>query len=330
MIVARHGRVLGALVLAGLSIFLFFRSQTVDWIAHDQYTRALLKVEGINADLNKNILKVRYQLLEYYDALVSELAMLKSLPRTLAEVPLTIDEAGQRELKQSYDLLVALVDEKGVLLERFKARNAVLKNSVRFLPVALNEARTVLKDKNLASALEGLLWDIQQYNAVASEPLEREIQQQLQQLATVGNRLPSLAARDAFERVLAHAKTVLEHTPVVNSLTTNLTWLPIGQWSNTLSQTYEHHHSRAVASDRRYRLYFSVCAAAFLLYTLGLILWQAHQIAPVRATAGAQYQPSDFSYRSPSPPLHRPDILEPPRESRMLTDVEHKAGHTDL
>lgn len=204
--------------------------------------------------------------------------MLKSLQRLLADTPPSIPLTEQREVKQSLDLLVGLIDAKGSLLERFKAKNAVLKNSVRYLPTAAQEVREELKDEPLSGMLEGLLWGMQQYNASTTEALERKLQDQLKQLAVRGNRLLSATARDPLERFMAHARAILEHTPVVNSLTTNLTWLPIGQWSHALRQTYEQQHARALARAARARVYFALCAALCLLYTLGMALWQSRQL----------------------------------------------------
>lgn len=316
MTFAKFGLFVVTLGLAGLVVLMFLKTQGVDWAKHEQYTEAVFKVQGINADLNKNILKVRYRLLEYYDILVSQLAVLKNLQRTLADIPPAIDAPGQSEIKQSFEILAGLIAEKEALLERFKSKNAVLKNSVQYLPLALREAKDELQDKKLASRLEGLLWDLLQYNIVAGGELEQSIQGQLKALAAVRNESASAADRETLDGPLAHARTVLEQTPVVNALTDNLTWLPIGQWGSTLGQAYRRHHARALATAERYRWYVYGTAAMFVLYTLFLALWQPRKPTPILMTTNvndAQHRPEDS--REEAAPIAA-DLLKNHRYSR--------------
>ncbi|PON13193.1 hypothetical protein C2W62_35655 [Candidatus Entotheonella serta] len=75
--------------------------------------------------------------------------------------------------------------------------------------------------------------------------------------------------REALDQILAHVRTVFTQTPFVNTLTDTLTWMPLGQWSNALDQTYQRHHGRMMETAAQYRLYMYIAAGAAL--ALGLL-----------------------------------------------------------
>ena len=68
-------------------VFLFRQTHVIDWEDHERYSRDLVRMDGVNADLNKNILKVRYHWIESDDVLVSQMGRLKHLQESLAHIP---------------------------------------------------------------------------------------------------------------------------------------------------------------------------------------------------------------------------------------------------
>ncbi|ETW96462.1 MAG: hypothetical protein ETSY1_26505 [Candidatus Entotheonella factor] len=254
---------------AGIAIYCYVQTQRVNWDHHTTYASAALRMQGVNADLNKNILKVRYRLLEYYDVLVSQFRQIKNLQTTLSDIPPAIDEPGQAEISQPLEILTVLIKEKEEVLESFKAQNAVLKNSVRYLPVAMDESGEDIENTDLKQRLANLIRDTLHYNRDADRQLGRRIQSQLQVFSSQRDSMPPSPEREVMDQILAHVRTVFTQTPFVNTLTDTLTWMPLGQWSNALDQAYQRHHGRLVETTKQYRLYMYLASGAALV--LGLL-----------------------------------------------------------
>ena len=277
------------LCLSGLIVFLYWHTQPFNINEHERFSHDVLKLQAVNADLNKNILKVRYRLLDYYDILVSQLADMESLHTSLAVIPSAIGEDGKGEIQQAHQVIGDLLQEKSEALERFKSKNAVLKNSVRYLPAAVRESVRQLegdkKNLKLIANLESLLQDVLEYHLAPSKDLEGKVQKRLSFLAEL--RPASASTIVTFNEASEHAKTILEHTPVVNSLTESLIWVPIWQWGQTLGQTYRRHHTRLVYEADSFRFYLYIAGAAFVLFTFIVILGTPNRAQPSRQTASA-------------------------------------------
>ncbi len=201
--------------------------------------------------------------------LVSQFRQVKNLQATLGDIPASVGEKGQAEIRKPLEILTVLVKEKEELLESFKAQNAVLKNSVRYLPIAVSEAEDSIKSTNLKQRLSNLVRDTLHYNRDAGRKLGEQIREQLKAFSAQRDRLPASPQREALDQILAHVQTVFTHTPVVNTLTETLTWMPLGQWSNALGQAYQRHHARRIERAKQYELYMYIASGAVLV--LGLL-----------------------------------------------------------
>ena len=281
MRVSRLFMILGMLGFAGAAVYCYLQTQRVNWDHHTTYANAALRMQGVNADLNKNILKVRYRLLEYYDVLVSQFRQIKNLQTMLNDIPPEISQQGQAEIGQPLEILTVLIKEKEEVLESFKAQNAVLKNSVRYLPLAIDESGEDIESIPLKQRLIVLVRDTLHYNRDADRQLGNKIREQLQVLSSQRDVMPPSAQREALDQILAHVRTVLTQTPFVNTLTDTLTWMPLGQWSNALDQTYQRHHEHMLDSANQYRLYMYLAAGAALVLGLWAALLDIRKHAPV-------------------------------------------------
>ncbi len=283
MRVSRLLIILGMLGFSGAAVYCYIQTQETNWDRHTSYSNAVLRMQGVNADLNKNILKVRYRLLEYYDVLVSQFRQVKNLQATLSDIPPSVGQKGQSEIRKPLEILTVLVNEKEELLESFKAQNAVLKNSVRYLPIAVSEAEGSIKNASLKQRLSNLVRDTLHYNRDAGRTLGEQIRGQLKTFSAQRDRMPASPQREALDQILAHVQTVFTHTPVVNTLTETLTWMPLGQWSNALGQAYQRHYARRLDRAKEYERYMYIAAGAVLVLGLLAAILGLRKPAPLPA-----------------------------------------------
>ena len=117
---------------------LYFKTQTVDIDRHERTQKTLRDLKHWDGILKQDILRARTGLLNHYDTLVSTMKALGAAHALLAggatAVPKEVADDG---LKQSLRALGKSLEERALNLERFKSRNAILKNSMSYLPVAV-------------------------------------------------------------------------------------------------------------------------------------------------------------------------------------------------
>ena len=124
------------LALASILVFLYIRSSadnTSNYIA----SRDLIgQIKQQDARWETEILKARVSVSQNYDLLVEPLTKINTLWRqfdTIQSGHVLHADALWQDSRTAY---LAAVDEKTRLVEKFKSHNAVLRNSLAFLPIA--------------------------------------------------------------------------------------------------------------------------------------------------------------------------------------------------
>ena len=127
--------------LATLLLFgvLIFKSGSVSAKQHQRYRNAIAKQVEKDITVNQNVLKARYALLASYDPLVRAMADQLRLQNRLKAMPAFI--GGQQDLQLQLTKNDQLFDQKEELIEDFKSQNALLKNSLSYLPTLVQEFR---------------------------------------------------------------------------------------------------------------------------------------------------------------------------------------------
>ena len=131
---------------AVLLTFLFVQQRPVNPREHNRFTGDLELIKRLDAEVNRDLLDSRYDLLNSYDPFVEKLAEMRNAGADLRQIPSFI---GGRKREQIEELLrseSALLTEKTRLVENFKSKNAILKNSLRYLPVLIAEASRAAAD----------------------------------------------------------------------------------------------------------------------------------------------------------------------------------------
>ena len=162
--------VLLVLISVVILMLLFIQTQSIDNAKHNQYSQDLRQLSELDAILNQNILKSRFELLTYYDPLVAELTKLNQVRSRLEPPPSFINQEGQAELTQLLQEYDQFLKEKEELIEVFKSENSILKNSLRYFPLAVAELADSTSqlegEDELVMELNHFLQDILVYNLI--------------------------------------------------------------------------------------------------------------------------------------------------------------------
>ena len=272
------------LALASALAVLSLRGQRYEASSYFEDVALLRQVRQLDAQWELDAMKTRVGLSQNYDALVDPLDSLAVLPRRLTRPHFSDAAALERDLRAYQQAL----GDKMALMERFKSHNAVLRNSVAFLPEALADLTAAVTSASrrdggarLDTAQAELLLDAAEwiaqrtlvYNEGGAEDKADEIGLALQRLAALRGRWPAAVGQriDVFER---HVRTVLREHAVVNGLLNRIAAAPTGARIDVLHARLREEQQLAAQQVQRDRWYL-VCFAAALI---GLLAYAAARL----------------------------------------------------
>lgn len=285
------------MVISGVVLFafLFIQAQAIDFTQHNRYVFTLRRLNELDTRINQNILASRYGLLTYYDPVVNDLKDLQILQNSLKKVPDFINTQNQRNVQQALQEHIKILSQKAQFIEDFKSRNAILRNSLTYFPIAVDKAvkkASVESGNNeLVARLNSLLRDVLVYNLSSNEDLRPKIIEQILAIRKSKQQPPASLNRTEIDNVLNHSEIILQYQASVNNLLGQILVLPTNQRAEFLFQTYSTSYQQALKRANVYR---------FLLFLLSLILVgsiSAYIIHKLRKSS-AIIQRAEEKYRS--------------------------------
>ena len=121
-----------ALLTAGW-IYLYVNSRAVNTEQQNATLAMLKELKQMDSDWNTDVLKSQAEINLSYDPLTSPLRNFSDIFEALGNL---VQQSGFVDLQKSLDETRSIIDQKATLIDHFKAQNALLKNSLRYVPTA--------------------------------------------------------------------------------------------------------------------------------------------------------------------------------------------------
>jgi signal transduction histidine kinase/CheY-like chemotaxis protein/HPt (histidine-containing phosphotransfer) domain-containing protein len=274
--------------VVSLLTFLFVEQRPPDSERHDLVMRDIQLLERLDAEINADLLSSRYDPLGSYDPLVKKLEEMRKAGASLQVIPSLMSRGTREHMAGLLARESEVLSEKSQLVERFKSENAVLKNSLRYFPVLVVEtSRTAAGDTLIQDHLANILRDVLLYDLTPHSDLTSELNADIALLSEDAARRPALCA--SLSSVRAHAATIRDSKPTVESLTEQLTAFPTARGIGAISAAYTSDHNWALKNNEVYRLFLYFASVVLLAYgadrTLNLV---KSRLAVEQANAGIQ------------------------------------------
>ena len=250
----RLPQIITGVFLLLLMAFCFSKSVAVNSQVHQHYQSELRQQTQNQAVINQNILKSRYSLLSSYDPLVSRIREQSILTNELIKIPSFIQGTDRTKLSEGLDKNRELFEQQEQLLEQFKSQNAVLKNSLNYLPFL---AENISNDQSLTT----LLNDVFVYTLSSDERLRQDLMARLKTVKSSSSQNAQVAG------VIKHIEIVLTYKNKVDRLTSDLLKLPIETTGEKLVVTYQGGYDHAIDHSK---IYLQLAYGILFLLIIGL------------------------------------------------------------
>lgn len=281
------------LVLASLGLIavlwaLVQKTQSIDTSALQQVNSQLRELKQVDATWNLDILRSKMGINKNYDQVTTPLQWLQqNQPALMAAV----DQTEANAIKQAADELRAAINEKISLVDRFKMQNALLKNSLRFLPTAVAQLRDQIVAVTLSDASIGInntgqlslpssfspsltkleatanemLTELLKYNLAPDATLKARVESLINNLAEKPSSSYPEPIQAQVDMIVNHARTVLKQKESEDQVLTSIEQIPITERIDQLAAQFEHSFDTALKEKERWRVALIAYSASLLL-----------------------------------------------------------------
>ena len=266
-----------ALMLASVLLFLYLKSSSNQTITYAESRDLIGRIKQLNAQWETEILKARIAISHNYDPLVSPLTEITDLWERFDTMESSHGRNDSPVWRTSHDAYLSAIQEKTRLVEQFKSHNAVLRNSLAFLPTAEDDiqeqlARLADEDKlqlqNIATDTYDLLLSSLEFAQVTSDDKAADILLGLNKMGVNKQRLPE-QFHSPIDIMSNHIALIVREQPVVNRLLENIEAVPVAERLDDITNLLNTDQQRTDAVDQRYHFYmlvFSVLLVLLLVY----------------------------------------------------------------
>lgn len=266
-----------AVLLASTLLFLYLKSNSNQTSTYADSRDLIGRIKQLNAQWESHILKARVATDPNYDPLVMPLIQITELWERFDTMESNHGRNVSPVWRASHAAFSDALAEKIRLVEQFKSHNALLRNSLAFLPAAEDDiqeqlAQLVDGDKlqlqNIATDTYDLLLSSLEFAQVTSDEKAADIFLGLNKLAVNKLRLPE-QFHSPIEILSSHIALILREQPVVNDLLERIEAIPVAERLDEITRLLNLDQQQADAVDQRYHflmLLFSVLLVLLLVY----------------------------------------------------------------
>lgn len=233
---------------------------------HEATINILSKIQYAETSLEKDILRARSNLIRNYDTITDESARLTELCHDLG-VFFAVDQ----ELIEKQKMYCELIDKKIDAVERFKSKNAVLKNSLYYIHQASLDFGFIQLERRKAASYD--LFNVRQIVrfslAYAAVPTSKSKSALIEGIKKSKQGRSTAALPSELRAAVLHAEKIIEHKLSLDEIVQEIVAekSAVSDLSLAYLNVYDLSASRANIFKN---LLFALCVAFFLLIVIGI------------------------------------------------------------
>ncbi len=259
--------------LMAILAWLYVKTQAVNLDRRNEIVLHLRELKALDAQWNVDTLKSRMGINKNYDPITDPLVSLRAIEADLeTETQTWLGNASLGTL----DKLKKAFAEKTDLTDQFKSQNAILRNSLRYLPTGTESLKTMigeLESENatgsetlafLKTQVSDMLTDVLKFNLIPDAGIAERLVQSLAVLEKLQPEYPAALA-EPMTILLNHARVVIRQRSAEDELLKALAEVPTVAAIDNLGNEFEQGFQSALNESQQYRSYLFVYSILLLV-----------------------------------------------------------------
>ena len=289
------------IVLSGILIFLYTQSQSINNDTYNRVNDNLRSLKQLDAEWNVDVLRSKVGSNQHYDPLTNPQTLILTLKDDMGTLASQLEK--NANILPTVNQFQEAIQNKLNLIEDFKSQHAIFKNSLSFLPTAVEQLQTDIDTRIKALGAEGtmagrlktqkaphntplilrtpleakigqlqtlhaqsseLLTALLKYNLTPDDVLKSRVETQLTELKkTSGNYQENISAQISV--LLAHSRTVLKQRVTESEILSGLDAIPTITLNDELNRLLSGNFEQELEKQNKYRRYLTAYAGLLLL-----------------------------------------------------------------
>ena len=256
----------GLIICASVAMltFLFFKTKSVDAEKHHEVVLEIQSLSYQDSLANESILKLKTDLFANYDSLASQNRKIKNhivrLKNTESGLYAHRDSDTYKAINEAEDQF----KNKLLLVEKFKSHNGVLKNSLYYLPTAVQNGLQNPDNINFYSDLSHLLRTILLFNTRPTSEYMSQANMYIEKVKS--SELPEM------QEIALHAANIVKQRTKLQNIVDSLFAVPARQSVENIYHSYNRNYAIKVKSAAFYRIAMYVMGLILVAYMIHLFL----------------------------------------------------------
>jgi len=266
-------RYLRQLVIPGVAaaclLFIFIKAQPVDPDTHNSLAGDLRELQTRDIELGEAVLQHHYKLLHNYDGVVAIMQRMMKLSTALEQHHQNGSLPDTPDVRRELGIVQQEIELKAAALEEFKSNNALIKNSLIYLPRTIDDLLVQLpnadRNKHEHEQFE-LLLRYTLLTVINKDDRTHEILKEAIQM--IGRIIPGLSYRTKTPAILAlkHTNIIIENEVGMKDLLGLLSSPQKSHIGTRLEQLYLDYYNELQHSASQYRTLLFLAAILMLGY----------------------------------------------------------------
>ncbi|QJQ20674.1 histidine kinase [Pseudomonas sp. SK] len=291
----------GAMSLASVLVFLYWMSRSDESGTYAQARDLIRQIKQYDAQWESAVLKARTTTNYTYDPLVLPLMDMKRLWQQFHKLEghhqktaMPAWQTAIRDYQQAFD-------DKVLLVSRFKTHNAILRNSLAFLPAAADVIQVHLGQlvdadtqrlRRITSDTYDLMLSSLEFAQTTTDDKAADILVGLNDLAVNKERLP-VDFQVPIDTISKHIELILREQPKVDQLLEAIEAVPIAERLDAIAQMLDRDEQAALLAAQRYHFYLLVFSTLLVLLLLYMGVWLMRSYAEINRVNRALVSAND-------------------------------------
>ncbi len=273
------------LAALGGFVYLFRQSTHSDGGEQEHLQNSIYNLKQVDANWTAEVLKSYVGLSKDYDALSNSS---KHLPNLLSNLSVDLMATSNVEAQNVRSELDRMIKEKSLMIEKFKRHNAVLKNSLRYLPTAQAEMAMIISSENMAraksqplnnqkDAIDHLVSTVLHYNLFPEEKTAALAKTQNDNMRAMINTMSPALAEKA-RNLVKHIDVILHERTGLANLVANINEVGISTKLDTLSLSIDKARTLELESHHERRNFAMIYGTSMIFVFVTIIFWTTRRL----------------------------------------------------
>lgn len=254
-----------------LLTFSFYQTRIVDFDKLEQIFTTIQTIREADITIDQDILRSRYYLIKSYDPLNTSISQIQTNINELRVGKLALSKiaVNNKSIIEALDKYSDVFNQRKILIDKFKSQNAVLKNSLYYLPISASKSKT-LSSGGYTSLVDDIVRETLFYANSGDDANKTVAETSIVKLKSL-NALAKNQQKIETDIFIKHCENILTKKKDLDTIVTDIINLPSKDAISALYSATTEYYNQFLNKANMYRLLLYNLSIGMLLY-IGLVI----------------------------------------------------------